>query len=48
MSKARRWPLLIDPQGQAAKFIKKLGMQKFQGQLAHTDTSQMKLTVIPA
>jgi dynein heavy chain len=29
ISKSRRWPLLVDPQGQAAKFIKKLGMQKF-------------------
>lgn len=29
MSKARRWPLMIDPQGQAAKFIKRLGLQKF-------------------
>ncbi len=30
MSKARRWPLMIDPQGQASKFIKKLGAQKFE------------------
>ena len=30
MSKARRWPLMIDPQGQAAKFIKVLGKQKFE------------------
>ena len=30
MSKARRWPLLIDPQQQANKFIKKLGAQKFE------------------
>jgi dynein heavy chain len=30
MSKARRWPLMIDPQSQAAKFIKKLGAQKFE------------------
>jgi len=29
MSKARRWPLMIDPQGQAGKFIRNLGEQKF-------------------
>lgn len=28
MSKARRWPLMIDPQGQANKFIKKLGASR--------------------
>jgi len=37
MSKARRWPLMIDPQGQAAKFIKKLGAQK------HQDTGSMDI-----
>lgn len=30
MSKARRWPLMIDPQGQAGKFIRNLGAQKFE------------------
>jgi len=30
ISKARRWPLMIDPQGQAGKFIKNLGAQKFE------------------
>jgi len=30
MSKSRRWPLMIDPQGQAAKFVKRLGAQKFE------------------
>jgi dynein heavy chain len=30
IAKARRWPLLIDPQGQAGKFIKNLGAQKFE------------------
>jgi len=29
MSKARRWPLMVDPQGQAVKFIKNLGEHKF-------------------
>lgn len=31
MSKARRWPLMIDPQGQAAKFIRSQGDAKFEG-----------------
>jgi len=30
MSKSRRWPLMIDPQGQAGKFVKKLGASKFE------------------
>eukprot|EP00466_Bigelowiella_natans_P015986 jgi/Bigna1/46472/estExt_Genewise1.C_40322 len=30
MDKARRWPLLIDPQEQASTFIKKLGQTKFE------------------
>lgn len=30
MSKARQWPLMIDPQGQASKFIKNLGDEKFK------------------
>ena len=30
MAKARRWPLMIDPQGQASKFIRKLGLQQFE------------------
>jgi len=30
MDKARRWPLMIDPQEQAAKFIKNLGDEKFE------------------
>jgi dynein heavy chain len=34
MSKARRWPLMIDPQGQASKFIKKLGSEKFEQGMA--------------
>ncbi len=29
MSKAKRWPLLIDPQGQANKFVRRLGAAKF-------------------
>jgi dynein heavy chain len=29
MSKANRWPLLIDPQGQAGKFIRNLGLKEF-------------------
>jgi len=29
MSKARRWPLMIDPQGQANKFVKQMGAKKF-------------------
>ncbi|EQC29095.1 hypothetical protein SDRG_13255 [Saprolegnia diclina VS20] len=28
MSRARRWPLLIDPQGQANRFVKNLGKEK--------------------
>lgn len=30
MSKARRWPLMIDPQGQASKFIKNMGDEMFE------------------
>ena len=34
MAKARRWPLMIDPQGQASKFIRKLGLQRFEEGMA--------------
>ena len=30
MSNSRRWPLMIDPQGQASKFIKSMGAKKFE------------------
>ncbi len=33
ISKSRRWPLMIDPQGQASRFITKLGFNKFENGL---------------
>ena len=31
LAKARRWPLVIDPQGQASKFIKNIGREHLKG-----------------
>ena len=42
MSKSRRWPLFIDPQSQANKFIKNLSKDKELGSINVMDT--IKLT----
>ena len=43
MFKSRRWPLMIDPQTQANKFIKNLGKDEAEGGLEICKTSDANL-----
>lgn len=48
MDKSMRWPLMIDPQNQANKFIKMLGKDHLEGidVIKHTDSNYMKMIEI--
>ncbi|CCI45148.1 unnamed protein product [Albugo candida] len=43
MARARRWPLLIDPQGQANRFIKNLGKDTSENGIEITDSGDKQL-----